>query len=691
MFADLKDTKIKPEEIEIVSVPEVKLSENLRTRIKEMLKAEEGLYTVVFEKTGIVQNDKNYVFFSNQWLYLAVICKEFALALYTYCDFFDNTIRPNATLLNCFKTENYSEKNIIKAFESESDIERMAWFIKGNSDFRPGKALFNGDKIRSCKDIFGSCVLSKLAVPNASSDYLGNIIFYLAKRPDLFTQLETEILDQSQQNNPANQLPDGVKDCAKSIIDCIYRIDKLKKIKSIIEINDKNIKINTSSLEGNAAKGNFLRYVFARPNSDLYNTQGSAKTRVFTDTTYGFDINGINEKCRLTTEWVDTDINQSGNGNYLRALIEVVNTYYEGIVKITEKSGKRYMFIMKNHFDISSLPTDFSSRFAKRYISSLLAKPFVILTGNSGTGKTRIAKQFAEYLEIDIKGEGKNWELVPVGADWTDNTKILGFFNPLANEGKGEYVKTRIVRFIENANNNKDIPFFLILDEMNLSHVERYFSDFLSHMETPEISFVLDGYKGNLEYPSNLFVVGTVNIDETTYMFSPKVLDRANVIEFKPDKDTVLNLFLNPVSQGKINAVKDGTAELFLKLANEIRLGKCDNNIEMERVKDLFEAIYEIIEKSGYEFAYRTVKEIRQYISAAYELEEEKGSFNLALIEDEQVLQKILPKIHGNRKEIGELLIELESICEKNNLKFSQEKILQMKGKLVKSQYASFI
>ena len=78
----------------------------------------------------------------------------------------------------------------------------------------------------------------------------------------------------------------------------------------------------------------------------------------------------------------------------------------------------------------------------------LLAKPFVILTGNSGTGKTRISKQFAEYLEvIDTNGE-KNWLIVPVGADWTDNSRVLGFYNPLAENGTGKYEKTGILKLM---------------------------------------------------------------------------------------------------------------------------------------------------------------------------------------------------------------------------------------------------
>ena len=343
-------------------------------------------------------------------------------------------------------------------------------------------------------------------------------------------------------------------------------------------------------------------------------------------------------------------------------------------------------------FFLENLPEEFQDVFAVRYITSLLAKPFVILTGNSGTGKTRISKRFADYLEVHSDDGEKNWVLVPVGADWTDNTKILGFYNPLVDEGKGRYEKTEILRLIEHANANKNKPYFIILDEMNLSHVERYFADFLSHMETMNIPFVLDGYDGIVEYPSNVFVIGTVNIDETTYMFSPKVLDRANVIEFKPEEESVLELFVNPAATKEIAPANDGSAEAFLRLANKIRTDTCDlDESSLLNIKALFEQVYDITKKYGYEFAFRSVKEIRRYIAAAYELLENKDSFDLVVAEDEQLLQKILPKIHGNKKEIGPLLEELSVFCEQNGLKLSGEKIKQMKGKLATVQYASFI
>ena len=504
------------------------------------------------------------------------------------------------------------------------------------------------------------------------------------EEPDVSTNI---VANKSSQNREL--LPfDKSKECARQIIDMIYKVDSFDRIKNKMIVNDKTIKINTDSLGGN-----YLRFMFAKSSSTLFNATNEGKTRVFTDKDYNIVLDGISETVRLSTEWVSTKLGENGSsGNYLRALIAIVNDGYSDVLRIYEDEGNWYLELLNQVYELEKLPHEFQTTFAKRYLTSLLAKPFVILTGNSGTGKTRISRLFAEYLETCSDDNEKNWVLVPVGADWTDNTKILGFYNPLADEGKGKYEKTEILRLIEHANNNKSKPYFIILDEMNLSHVERYFADFLSHMETKKIPFVLDGYEGEVEYPSNLFVVGTVNIDETTYMFSPKVLDRANVIEFKPDESAVLDLFINLEKSKSITPANDGTAEAFLKLAISLRSGIC--NLEEDTlydIQDLFRQIYKITEKYGYEFAYRTVKEIRQYIIASYEILDDKESFNLVAAEDEQLLQKVLPKIHGNKKEIGQLLEELDTLCEQKNLKLSQEKIKQMKGKLAKVQYASFI
>lgn len=705
MFADLLLEEIQPREIDVKNIPDIELTESLEYDLQKMLEEEEGSFSKVSDKTSVVQTDKNYVFFSNQWLYLAVLCKKYAESLKPYGDFFDKKIRGNQHVMSALVKKDFADADWIELIPEQVDRERMIKFIEADSTYRPGKALLNGDKARSIKDIFGSCILKKIAVPDASSAYLGNLIYYLAKRPDLYDRLEKEVTFQIGNAGNAKKLSRITKDCARQIIDVIYNIDKFEKIKSLLDINEKNVKVNISRTGGLLPAGNFLRYLFARPNSDLY-AGDSDKARVFVDKEYTISFETENVECRLTTEWVDSELVEGGNGNYLKALIAIVNEYYKENIEIKTILGERYLYMIKEKFEFKDLPEVLKTDFARRYITSLLAKPFVILTGNSGTGKTRISKQFAEYLEWESDEGKKNWVIIPVGADWTDNTKILGYYNPLAEDGKGKYEKTKIVELIEEANRHKEIPYFVILDEMNLSHVERYFSDFLSHMETPDTPFELEGYTGRLDYPENMFVVGTVNIDETTYMFSPKVLDRANVIEFKPQKEDVFKVFSAVGTVGKMVSVNDGSAQAFLKLAKEIRTGKfaVDEDLthyytdvdgdftgsNLDYVEGVFSDIYEIVQKYDFEFAFRTVKEIRNYIAAAYELLE-KTEFDLNKIIDEQLLQKILPKIHGNKKEIGQMLDELTGLCDKYSLVLSKKKIEQMKGKLAKVQYASFI
>lgn len=689
MFADLLLEEIQPREIDVKNIPDIELTESLEYDLQKMLEEEEGSFSKVSDKTSVVQTDKNYVFFSNQWLYLAVLCKKYAESLKPYGDFFDKKIRGNQHVMSALVKKDFADADWIELIPEQVDRERMIKFIEADSTYRPGKALLNGDKARSIKDIFGSCILKKIAVPDASSAYLGNLIYYLAKRPDLYDRLEKEVTFQIGNAGNAKKLSRITKDCARQIIDVIYNIDKFEKIKSLLDINEKNVKVNISRTGGLLPAGNFLRYLFARPNSDLY-AGDSDKARVFVDKEYTISFETENVECRLTTEWVDSELVEGGNGNYLKALIAIVNEYYKENIEIKTILGERYLYMIKEKFEFKDLPEVLKTDFARRYITSLLAKPFVILTGNSGTGKTRISKQFAEYLEWESDEGKKNWVIIPVGADWTDNTKILGYYNPLAEDGNGKYEKTKIVELIEEANRHKEIPYFVILDEMNLSHVERYFSDFLSHMETPDTPFELEGYTRRLDYPENMFVVGTVNIDETTYMFSPKVLDRANVIEFKPQKEDVFKVFSAAGTVGKMVPVNDGSAQAFLKLAKEIRTGKfaVDEDLthyytdvdgdftgsNLDYVEGVFSDIYEIVQKYDFEFAFRTVKEIRNYIAVAYELLE-KTEFNLNQIIDEQLLQKILPKIHGNKKEIGQMLEELTGLCDKYSLVLSKRKL----------------
>lgn len=734
MFLDLMDEEIRPEIVDMRALPEIVFETEMRKRIENMLLGEEK-FAKVLTNSVIVQTNNNYVMFPNQWFILAVLCKKYAEALKTYCDFFEDEIKDNQVLINAIGSKQLDNEEFVSLIPEMEDRQKIVKFVLSDKNFRKGKSLLNIKKksgedysnedeineipeeekvyaARGTKDLFCSCVLKQIPVPDASSTYLGNLVFYLVKNPELYQDLLQEVQIKLGYSSGMLRLPHRVKDCAKKIVDRIYDIDKFHRLEMLFKVNENSLNIDVAKT-GGLLTTNSLRYMFERQNSPRYGHFGQEQSaRAYMDKDYEINCNGERFICRLSDQWKGSELTENDQGNNLNALILLVNKYYGDVIKIRKLLGDRFIMNLKQDFLYKDLPEMFKTAFSRRYITSLMAKPFVILTGNSGTGKTRISKQFAEYLEYKYKKKNengeeidkKNWMIVPVGADWTDNSRILGFYNPLGAEGSGKYEKTGVLELIEEANEHSDIPYFLILDEMNLSHVERYFSDFLSHMETPDIPFALDGYEEEIKYPKNLFVIGTVNIDETTYMFSPKVLDRANVIEFKPQKDAVIKLFTGEGENSAIVSANDGSAEAFLRLAKEIQAGKLSIDLKniryyedsdseksnMGYVETVFSEIYEIVEINNFEFAFRTVKEIRQYISAAYEFVGE-DEFNLTQVIDEQLLQKVLPKIHGNNKEIGQLLIDLDVLCDKYKLELSKKKIGQMKGKLEKVQYASFI
>jgi 5-methylcytosine-specific restriction protein B len=323
---------------------------------------------------------------------------------------------------------------------------------------------------------------------------------------------------------------------------------------------------------------------------------------------------------------------------------------------------------------LESKKLHFSREIVSRYICSLIAKPFVILTGNSGTGKTKIAIEFAEW----ISSNENQYNIIPVGADWTDNRPVIGYINPLHTPPI--YNSTSILDLILKAEKDKTNPYFLILDEMNLSHVERYFSDFLSAMESEKAiplhkhgNDILDTANIKIEksitLPSNLFITGTVNVDETTYMFSPKVLDRANVIEIKAQEEGLSN-FPNNSAENSPDGKK--YCNYFINESNNSKdQAKFTAIKNFENLKSALLDVFCIMEKYDLEFGFRTMKESYQYASANKELDNKKS---LEAQLDEIIIQRILPKLNGSRSKLEKLLIGLIEVCKKD---FEREKTLE--------------
>lgn len=375
----------------------------------------------------------------------------------------------------------------------------------------------------------------------------------------------------------------------------------------------------------------------------------------------------------------------------------------------------------------SQIETVLSDGCSLDLVLALTAKNFVILTGPSGTGKSRTALKLVEGLQYHYsdKVDGSIFELIPVGPDWTTPKRLLGYKTPFGSERvladgtktHESFEITDTIRLILRASHPDvaDIPHFLIFDEMNLSHVERYFSPFLSLMEA---SNILDEENGvslidsdtfrvvaevlqndapnsreaeaaqmlladerSFVLPPNLFFVGTVNVDETTYMFSPKVLDRAHVLELASERPS--SYIIENGAKPSMELINVALADKLLQIGIESRESRKneflnpsdiinslssinidDNNVN-EIKKTVIKALdgcYDLLSPIGFPFGYRISKEVFVYIWIWFSAQNLIGrnkddmikSWPVAL--DRAILQKVLPKIHGNKRLLGDSL-----------------------------------
>ena len=300
----------------------------------------------------------------------------------------------------------------------------------------------------------------------------------------------------------------------------------------------------------------------------------------------------------------------------------------------------------------------------ENFYLSLKSKPFVILAGISGTGKTRLVKLFAEA--IGATAQNGRYKMVSVRPDWSDSSDLFGHVDL-----NGRFVPGAIIDYVKQAEQDISRPYFLCLDEMNLARVEYYLSDILSVIETrdfhnsiietaPLISDIYYGADaaarekyGEVKLPENLYIIGTVNMDETTFPFSRKVLDRANTIEFS--YVDLMPQWTSPLAP--VNA--QNLPNSFLK-TEYLLLAQCADEIEAvgEYCSEL-QDINQILQKANAHVGYRVRDEIIFYL-----LNNKKADL---MSEDEamdhEIMQKILPRIQGSSAAIKDMLCELFKHC----------------------------
>ena len=333
----------------------------------------------------------------------------------------------------------------------------------------------------------------------------------------------------------------------------------------------------------------------------------------------------------------------------IRNLLDIYTQYKikmqggEGKMPVTEKEiiGQIKSYIASKGFS-------YPDALIENFYLSLKSKPFVILAGTSGTGKTRLVKLFAEAI-------GAEFRLVSVRPDWSDGSDLFGH-----NDLNGNFIPGPVCECFAVEKEDRNKPIFLCLDEMNLARVEYYLSDFLSVIESREkkadgkivtgpIAQYIDGI------PDNLYIVGTVNMDETTFPFSKKVLDRANTIEFSfvnllPDFGSAAG------SAEKVAVDNDFLRTKYLVLAKDC----ADEKDYVEGICEKLEALNKILLTANAHVGYRVRDEIVFYML------NNKNAGNLLTDNealDYEIMQKILPRIQGSSAAIKNMLIELFKYC----------------------------
>lgn len=372
------------------------------------------------------------------------------------------------------------------------------------------------------------------------------------------------------------------------------------------------------------------------------------------------------------SKWIENNLNLKAEVISSNNHIELNTNIAQEISKL---SGKRVSSDASNHI----------------YLTALRTKPFILLAGISGTGKSRIVRKLAQATttqkydnEEDRWKDNRpeNFELIQVKPNWHNSMDVVGFFSNISKK----YEFTTFVEFIAKAWLHKETPYFLCLDEMNLAPVEEYFAEYLSAIESrstdkdgnyitdPIIKPFLDYdsdeentgakvsdqmiakligsldteekrklaehfRKKGLTLPPNLMVIGTVNMDETTFSFSRKVLDRAMSLEMNEvDYDKFLS------GESELFPLLTDKNELLVKRpqqASEVR-DKVDGKGIMDYLKD----INTLFEGTPFKLGYRAANEAMLYVAASRDFAGDGFSMENAL--DEFTLMKILSRIEGD-------------------------------------------
>lgn len=632
-------------------------------------------YSAIIETKG---NHKLNIYLPNQWFYISSYFIDFYNELRKYKALALKVVSKERlrVLNNSSLTETEKQKiNSLKI--TDNSKQNLIKFITDYSWWGGAKTIDRGD-------FYVSPILSYARLVNASQSYVAELCAFLANKQSLTElikgEIESKITAQKAKEDyeiifgptKSGSAQKGFPAFLKACIEEIKRYDpKFQIAHDIIDCYPEKILFNKCII-------------------------GLSKSEIskFRESDYNinvtFDFNG--KQFVLYKEQTQDSVRKFSDG---------FNNVYAGQYKITINENNNYpkFTLWRKTKDGNSLYVSFTNKF----ISALKTKPFLLLAGISGTGKSRKVQELA-YMTCPRDGrfdqdEAKpgNYMLIEVKPNWHDSTELLGYYSNIS----GKYMLTDFIRFIYKAWLNPQVPFFVCLDEMNLAPVEQYFAEYLSVLETrkdvngtiisaelltkesfkdiktdrrrpitsdeddgvrdvteslysPEDALTIDFIKKNgLRLPENLFVVGTVNMDDTTHQFSRKVIDRAFTIEMNGgnladmfDKNDTLQYQEQPLPWEVIKPDFVGAQDV-LDTFEEDR--KAIKNKAPELLNGINQE--DIFGNTPFRVSYRVMNEMILYFATLRTRNKEVSAdelLNTAFMTI--LLQKVLPRVEGDEK-----------------------------------------
>lgn len=697
---------------------------------KELVPDFEGTQLVYLNYTCVLveRTPGLNIVFPNQWFYIAAYMTDYYHMILAYKQKVFDVLHLN----NIEKAKNIlrdivgKEDVAVSLFDEVNYHEAdRQWLIKFITDY----SWWGGGKAIDRADFFVSPVLSLAHLVNASQSFVADICKFLADNNDALNILRSEIGSFGKVSSQESDRKAAFLKYFASYLRLSTGKSSPEKIEQYLTLVDKQI---YSPIRKIMPDFTSIFSIGDKMAFSAFLNQISREIPSLNILTYDTWPKGKGDQTIYYEPW--TFIRHYRNFLELSSEISIISNKYKtpkiSLTNISSDEGDSY----------------------SSYLRAMRTKPFLLLAGISGTGKSRIVKQMAfdscpdtDGLRADETSPG-NYCLIEVKPNWHDSTELLGYESKI---GGAHYVLTPFVRFLVKAMFYPEAPFFVCLDEMNLAPVEQYFAEFLSVLEsrtkvgdrivseplvkadifkkysdlseklfaqseenthynnvqetselTPRYGKEAEAFEilkdKGLRIPPNVIVIGTVNMDETTHQFSRKVIDRAMTIEMNlPEGDPFMD-FYNNASQ---LVYRENPVPASLYLSTEVKasdvidaLAAADADLT-ERLKGevakFLNGLNTALDGTPFKVAYRVQNELLLYVYQLWREDKDNDWESILSTSCDQILMmKVLPRIEGDEELLENPLERLATFCAA--YPEASKKIAEMKTRLDQSHFASF-